>query len=146
MLADRSAEAEVVGVGQLAFVLDLLAFDADVGDPVLAAAVGAAGDVEPELLIELRNALFEFVDEPAGEAFGLGDGELAEFGAGAGDGAAPERRALDVETDLAKFAHKFRGFLVGDVDEEQVLRDGGAQRAAAKLVGEIGCGFQLLAA
>ncbi len=54
MLADRSAEAEVVGVGQLALVLDLLAFDADVGDPVLAAAVGAAGDVEPELLIELR--------------------------------------------------------------------------------------------
>jgi hypothetical protein len=45
VLAHRSAEAEVVGVGELAFVLDLLAFDADVGDPVLAAAVGAAGDV-----------------------------------------------------------------------------------------------------
>ena len=56
VLADRSAEAEVVSVGQLALVLDLLAFDADVGDPVLAAAVGAAGDVQPELLVELRAA------------------------------------------------------------------------------------------
>ena len=90
VLADRSAEAEVVGVGQLALVLDLLAFEADVGDPVLAAAVGAAGDVELELLVELGQALFELVDEPAGEALGLGDGELAELGAGAGDGAAPE--------------------------------------------------------
>ena len=54
VLADRAAEAEVVGVGELALVLDLFAFEADVGDPVLAAAVGAAGDVELELLIELR--------------------------------------------------------------------------------------------
>ena len=44
--ADGAAETEVVGVGELAVVLDLLAFDADVGDPVLAATVGAPGDVE----------------------------------------------------------------------------------------------------
>src|SRR5271169_4959148 len=52
VLADGSAEAEVVGVNELAFVLDLLAFNADVGDPVLAAAVGAAGYVELELLVK----------------------------------------------------------------------------------------------
>jgi hypothetical protein len=100
VLAYGSAEAEVVGVGELAFVLDLLAFDADVGNPVLAAAVGAAGYVELELLVESGQALFKFVDDPAGEAFGLSDGQLAELGAGAGDGAAPEGRAFDVETDL----------------------------------------------
>ena len=37
------------------------------------------------------------------------------------------------------------GFLVRDVDEEQVLRDGGAQGAAAKLVGQVGCSLQLFA-
>ena len=111
VLADRSAEAEVEGVGELALVLDLLAFDADVGDPVLAAAIGAAGDVQAELLVELRQALFEFVDEPAGEALGLSDGQLAELGAGAGDGAAPEGGALDVEADLAEFARQFAGLV-----------------------------------
>src|ERR1700678_1145474 len=62
MLAYGSAEAEVVGVGQLAFVLDLFAFDADVGNPVLAAAVGASGYVELELLVECGQALFELID------------------------------------------------------------------------------------
>src|ERR1700691_5093187 len=39
VLSDRSAEAKVVSVGKFALVLDLLAFDANVGNPVLAAAV-----------------------------------------------------------------------------------------------------------
>jgi hypothetical protein len=113
VLADRSAEAEVVGVGELALVLDLLAFDADVGDPVLAAAIGAAGDVQLELLVELRQALFELVDEPAREALGLSDGQLAELRAGAGDGAAPEGRAFDVEADLAQFARQLAALALG---------------------------------
>jgi len=46
VLADRSTEAEIEGVGELALVLDLFALDADVCDPMLAATVGAAGDVE----------------------------------------------------------------------------------------------------
>ena len=33
------------------------------------------------------------------EALGLGDGELAELGAGAGDGAAPEGGDIDLEVD-----------------------------------------------
>ena len=90
MLADRSAQTEVIGVGELALVLDLLALDADVGDPVLSAAVGAAGDVQPELLIEFGQPLFKLIDEPARKALGLGDGQLAEFRARAGDSAAPE--------------------------------------------------------
>ena len=59
VLPHRSAEAEVVGIGQLALVLDLLALDADVGDPVLAASVGASGYVQAQLLIKLRKALFQ---------------------------------------------------------------------------------------
>ncbi len=43
-----------------------------------------------DLLIETGQASFHFFDKPAGEAFGFGNGEFAEFGAGAGNGAAPE--------------------------------------------------------
>ena len=41
-------------------MLDLLAFEADVGDPVLAAGVGAAGDVELDLLVEAGEAVLPF--------------------------------------------------------------------------------------
>ena len=90
VLADRAAKAEVEGIRKLAVVLYFFAFDADVGDPMLAATVGATGDVELELLIEGGEALIEFVDEPAGESLGFRDGQLAELRAGAGDCAAPE--------------------------------------------------------
>ena len=46
---------------------------------------------------------------------------------------------------LVQFARQLGGLVVGDVDEEQVLRDGGAQRAAAKALGKVGRGFKLLA-
>src|SRR5271166_1587289 len=46
VLADRAAKTEIICVGELAFVLDFFAFNADVGYPVLSAAVGAAGYVE----------------------------------------------------------------------------------------------------
>ncbi len=106
VLTDRSAEAEVIGVGELAFMLDFLSFHADVGDPVLTASVGATCDVKAKLLIELRQALFKLVDQPAGKALGFGDGELAEFGARAGNRAAPEGRTLDLQTKLAEFARR----------------------------------------
>src|SRR5271165_233216 len=64
VLANCSAEAEIVSINQLAFEFDFLAFDADVGNPVLAASVGAAGHIELELLVEARKTLFEFIDDP----------------------------------------------------------------------------------
>src|SRR5208282_4764123 len=133
----------VVGICEFALVLDLFAFDADVGDPVLSATVGAAGDVEAKLLVELRYALFKFVDKPAGKTLRLRDGELAEFGACAGDGATPEICSFDVKANLAEFAHEFADLGVRHVSEEQVLRNGGPELAAAKALGEFGCGFQL---
>ena len=97
-LADAAAHAEIVGVDHSAVLLDFFAFDADVGDPVLAATVGASGDVQFELLFEAGEAVFEFRGEPAGEAFGFGEGEFAEFRAGAGDRAAREGGGLNGQT------------------------------------------------
>ena len=127
VLADGAADAEVEGVDHLAVLLDLLAFEADVGDPVLAAGVGAAGDVEADLLVEAGETLFELGDEPLVEGLGLGDGELAELGAGAGDGSAPEGGDVDVEAECVELDDEAGGLAVGHVDDEDVLADGGAQ-------------------
>ena len=51
-------------------------------------------------------------DEPLVEALGLGDGELAELGAGAGDGAAPEGRDVDLEAERVELDDE-RGGLRG---------------------------------
>ncbi len=93
-VADAATDAEIVGVEEFAIDLDFFAFDANVSDPVLAATVGAAGDVEFELMLEVGVAIFESFGKPAGESFGFGESEFAEFGAGAGDGAAGEGRSL----------------------------------------------------
>ena len=45
VLADGAAYAEVVGVDEIRALLDFFAFEADIGDPVLAAGVRATGDV-----------------------------------------------------------------------------------------------------
>ena len=55
-------------------------------------------------------------------------------------------RTFDMKADLAKFARQFAGLAVGNVDEEQVLRDSGAQRSASEALGQFRGGFQLLAA
>src|SRR5678815_2311951 len=82
--SERTSDAEVVGVDRLAVDLELLAFDPEVGNPVLAATVGAPGHVKFEVLIEAGQSLIEFFDQPARKTFRFGDRELAELGAGAG--------------------------------------------------------------
>ena len=88
--SDCATQAEVVSIHQAAFVLDLLALNAYVRDPVLAAAVWASGDMQLQVLIETGQAFIEFFHQPASETLCFGDGELAKFGAAAGDRAAPE--------------------------------------------------------
>ena len=112
---------------------------------MLAAGVGAAGDVEADLLVEAGEAVFELGDEPLVEGLGLGDGELAELGAGAGDGAAPEGGDVDVEAEGVELDDEGGGLAVGDVGDEDVLADGGAELAVAVLVGEVGEGDELIA-
>src|SRR6266436_4894346 len=81
-LAYAAAYAEVVGVDHFAVLLDFFAFDADVGDPVLTAGVGATGDVELDVFLIAGETLFELFGEPAGVGLGFGESEFAEFGAG----------------------------------------------------------------
>jgi len=99
VFAYGASNAEIEGVNHLAVLLDLFSLEADVGYPTLAAGIGAAGDMEAELLIEGRKAFFQFRDEPLIEGLGFGNGEFAEFGAGAGDGATVERRTVDAEAE-----------------------------------------------
>ena len=143
--ADGAAYAEEEGIDQLTVLLDFLSFKADVGDPVLTAGVGAAGDVETDLLVEAGEAVFELVDEPLVEALGFGDGKFAEFGAGAGYGAAPEGGDVDLEAEGVELDDEGCGLAVGDVDDEDVLANGGAELAVAVFVGEVGERDELVA-
>ncbi len=52
---------------------------------------------------------------------------------------------LDVEADVAQLVNELGGFGIGYVDENEVLRDGGAELTAAEALGELGDGFKLLA-
>src|SRR6266404_3398121 len=71
-LAHTPTYAEVVGIHHAPILLDLLAFNADVRDPVLPAAIRAPGDVQLELLLKSGQALIEFLGKPAGKALRLG--------------------------------------------------------------------------
>ena len=89
-VADVAAEQHLVAGGGATVGAALEAEEADVGDVVLAAAVGAAGDVDahPGHLGEAR--LLEGVADGGGEATRLRDGEVAGVGARAGDDVAGE--------------------------------------------------------
>src|ERR1700756_476727 len=147
VFADGSAHGEVERVDHLALMLHLFAFEADVGDPVLAAAVRAAGYVELDLLIESGQALFHLFDQPFCEPFRFADCQLAELGSRAGYGAAPELGALDAQPDLMDFVDQLARFFAADVHEDQILHDGCAQLAAvySVLFGKLGSGRKLLA-
>jgi hypothetical protein len=137
-LADTAAYAEIVGVDHFAIGFDFLAFDADISDPVLAAGIGAAGDVEAKLILIVGETIFELLGEPAGEGLGFGESELAEFGAGASDGAANEGRRFDRERGVGQFADHRGDVSFGNVDEKKILHRGVADVAIPIQLGEIG--------
>src|SRR5260221_3766964 len=136
-LADAATYAEIVGIDHFAFVLDFFSFDADVGDPVLAAGVGAAGDVELDVFLISGETLFELLGEPAGVGLGFGESEFAEFGTGAGDGAANEGVGFNGETVRGELLDYGCDAGFGDVDEEKILHQGGAEMAVTVVFGEI---------
>ena len=138
-MADATAYAEIIGVYHVAVVLDLFAFDADIGDPVLAAGIGAAGDMEAEIFLIVRKALFELLGEPAGEGFRFGEREFAELGAGAGHGATGEGGdGIDREAGGVEFADNVVDVGFRNVDKEEILHGGVANVAVAVTLGEIG--------
>ena len=144
--AERTADAEVVGVDRLAVDLELLAFDPEVGDPVLAATVGASGDVKFQVLIEAGQAVVEFFDQPARKALRFGDGELAELGAAAGNGPRKNGDAANGKSDGGEFFGESLGILLRHVDDEQVLHVRGAQVAVSKTFREFGGSLHLIGA
>src|SRR5580692_5106391 len=58
-LAEASADTEVIGVYHPPIYFDFFPFNADVGDPMLAATIRAPGDVEPQLFLKIGKPLFE---------------------------------------------------------------------------------------
>lgn len=137
-LADAATDAEVVGVDHFAVNFHFLALDADVGNPVLAAGVGAAGDVETDVVLIAGETLFELFREPAGERFCFREGEFAEFGASASDGAANKSGGLDVETVSGEFLDDGGDTGFGNVNEQKILHQRGADMAIAVIFGKIG--------
>src|SRR5690348_7839286 len=137
MQAQRTSNAEVVGVEQAVVHFNLLALDPEVGDPVLAATVGAARDVQFEMLVESGEALIELLDQPTGESLGFGNSELAELGTAARDGAARKRGTTDFQSDVIHLFRERLGIKRGNVDHQQVLHVGGTEFAASKTFGEI---------
>jgi len=137
-LADTASHTEIVGIDHFAVGFDFFAFDADVGDPVLAAGVGAAGDVETEFVLIVWKTFFELLGEPASVGLGFGEGEFAEFGAGAGDRAANESGRFYGKTGGGEFVDYDGNVSFGNVDEKQVLNGGIANVAITIAFGEVG--------
>src|SRR5579871_873324 len=136
--ANASANAEIIGIDHLSVLLDLFPFKTDVGDPVLPAAIRAAGDIDAKLLLESGNALVQFVGEPASEAFCLSKREFAELSARAGDGGASERSGANRQTSGCQLAGDPDGVAIGNVHDDEILHHGIANVAVAVLVGKIG--------
>ena len=107
---------------------------------MLAAAVGTAGDVDLDVLIESGQPRLEILHHPPGEAFGLRQRELAELGPGAGDGASPEGRATEPEPGRLDLLGQPCRPVLGDVQNEDVLHVGRPELARPVAVGEIGDG------
>src|SRR6266446_3407119 len=97
-LAHAASNAEVIRVDHPAIDLQLFAFNTDVRNPVLAAAIRASGDVQPELLLKARKPLIELFRKPARESFRFRERQLAEFRPGASDGAARKSRSAHRQT------------------------------------------------
>lgn len=88
--------------------------------------------------------MVELFDEPAREALRLGDGELAELHARAGDRSAEKGRRFGAQAGIVQSARDRVRIALGDIRHEQVLHDRRAQLAGAEALREIGGGAQLL--
>ena len=99
--AERAAQQDVVPLVALALgVAHGRALEAEVADPVLAAGVGAAVEVESELGDLVAEAALEVLDQAAEPPLRLGDGEVAVRLAGAADRVRAQAVRVDREADL----------------------------------------------
>src|ERR1700737_594415 len=107
-LTHAAADAEVIRVDHATIDLQLLAFDSNVRNPMLPAAIGAASDVQLQLLLKTGQPLIELFRKPAREAFRLCERELAKFRARASGGATRKRRRANWKPDRGKLAGNSR--------------------------------------
>src|SRR6266481_4107916 len=143
-LPHAAPNAEVIRVHHPSIDLQLLAFDADVRDPMLPATIRASSDVQLELLLKPRQALIELFRKPAREALCFCQRQLAKFRTGASYGAACKSGSAHRQASRGQVAGDSRGMLVRNIDDQQVLHDGVAEMPIGVAVGEIRCGAQLL--
>src|SRR5215469_14824404 len=111
---------------------------------MLSATVGASGDVQLQVLLESRQAFVEFFGEPARKRLGLGDRDLAELSAGAGDDATAKWRSLDRQTGQRQSVSDARDIRLRHVDNQQILHVGRTKLAPGIAFGEIGSRVQLV--
>ena len=90
------------------------------------------------MLLESGEPRLEVDHQSTREALGLGEGDLAELGARAGDGAAPEGRGVDAKPERLDLPPKLLGEVPRHVEDEEVLHAGGPQVARAVALGEMG--------
>ena len=119
--AERAAQQDVVALVALALgVAHGRALEAEIADPVLAAGVGAAVEVQPELRDLVAEPALEVLDQGAEASLRLGDGEVAVRLAGAADRVRAQPVGVDREADLAP-ARPRRALDVGDPGDDEVL-------------------------
>src|SRR5574341_1586354 len=123
VLADSAPHAEVVRINYCSAHLDLLALDADVGDPVLAAAIRATGHVDLEVLVKSGHPLLKLFYQPLGEALRLREGQLTEFRSRARNRTPPEGRGVKPHTGVLDLLCQGIGVLASQVEDEEILHD-----------------------
>src|SRR5271169_3616351 len=121
--ADAATDTEVVGIDHFAARFDFLAFDPDIRNPVLAAGVRAARDVQSEFVLVIGETIFGLFRAPAGVRLSCSECKFAEFGASAGDGAAHECGRSDRQPASGKIGNDGGDMDLGDVDEEEILHE-----------------------
>src|SRR5262249_7252500 len=131
-------------IGQLA-ALDFagVAVEADVGDPMLAAGVGAAANVDLQAADERVVVFASVFGEGGAEVHGLGQRQVAAIGAGAGDGIADFIGAVAGQADFFEGGVNALERAYGHVGERHVLSHGHADETVGGPFGEIGEGVHL---
>ena len=138
--AQVAAQVDVVGFDLGAVVAPgEAALEADVADVVLGAGVGAAVHVDLQAaLVGIRGDLFQVPDDLFESQLGLGDRQVAELDAGAGDGPAPDGGHVPRQARGGKVRLGGGQVFGGDVRDQHVLHVSQAHFARAVAVGDIG--------
>ena len=136
------AAVDVHGFQDCVVAADAASDQADVGQGVVGAAVGAAGPVDGDGAGQ-GQAGVQGAGGFGGAGFGFNLGEVAVVNAGAADGAAGDGGRAVRKVLQQRFGGQIVQAGVGDVGDDQVLAGGDADGAVAVAVGQVGDAAQL---